>query len=80
MTVIADLDIWGPKTQRGSTIAVEQAETYCRELARVALRELPCGVVATSEGICDQHFCNVYAYCRWADDLGDEAGDTREIA
>jgi len=19
-----------------------------------------------------QHFCNVYAYCRWADDLGDE--------
>src|ERR1700745_41666 len=23
-----------------------------------------------------QHFYNVYAYCRWADDLGDEVGDT----
>src|SRR5215471_11577693 len=24
-----------------------------------------------------QHFYNVYAYCRWADDLGDEVADTR---
>ena len=23
-----------------------------------------------------QHFYNVYAYCRWADDLGDEVPDT----
>ena len=22
-----------------------------------------------------QHFYNVYAYCRWSDDLGDEVGD-----
>src|ERR1700682_2957241 len=22
-----------------------------------------------------QHFCDVYAYCRWADDLGDEVRD-----
>ncbi len=25
-----------------------------------------------------QDFYNVYAYCRWADDLGDEIGDTAE--
>jgi squalene synthase HpnC len=25
-----------------------------------------------------QDFYNVYSYCRWADDLGDEIGDTRE--
>ena len=25
-----------------------------------------------------QDFYNVYAYCRWADDLGDEMGDTHE--
>ena len=25
-----------------------------------------------------QDFCNVYAFCRWADDLGDEIGDTAE--
>ena len=24
-----------------------------------------------------QHFYNVYAYCRWADDLGDEIPDTQ---
>jgi squalene synthase HpnC len=24
-----------------------------------------------------QHFYNVYAYCRWADDLADEVGDTK---
>src|SRR3984885_15952013 len=23
-----------------------------------------------------QHFYNVYAYCRWADDLGDEVADS----
>lgn len=26
-------------------------------------------------GPLQQHFCNVYAFCRWADDLGDETGD-----
>src|SRR3954451_22582205 len=25
-----------------------------------------------------QDFYNVYSYCRWADDLGDEIGDTNE--
>ena len=25
-----------------------------------------------------QDFYNVYSYCRWADDLGDEMGDTAE--
>lgn len=25
-----------------------------------------------------QDFYNVYAFCRWADDLGDEIGDTGE--
>src|ERR1051325_9171966 len=25
-----------------------------------------------------QDFYNVYAYCRWADDLGDEIGDPQE--
>ena len=27
-----------------------------------------------------QDFCNVYAFCRWADDLGDEFGDPRRSA
>jgi squalene synthase HpnC len=51
-----------------------QARRYCRRLARrhyenftVAGRLLPRRL--------RQHFANLYAYCRWADDLADESGD-----
>ena len=30
-------------------------------------------------GTLQQHFYNVYAYCRWADDLGDEVADPRAL-
>ncbi|HEY6302571.1 MAG TPA: squalene synthase HpnC [Terriglobales bacterium] len=52
-----------------------EAREYCRRLARshyenfsVVSRFLP--------GRLQQHFFNVYAYCRISDDLGDEVGDT----
>jgi squalene synthase HpnC len=51
-----------------------QAQRYCRRLARrhyenftVASRLLP--------GRLRQPVCDIYAYCRWADDLADEIGD-----
>ncbi|MEN6557078.1 MAG: squalene synthase HpnC, partial [Thermoguttaceae bacterium] len=54
--------------------SLAESQRYCRRLARrhyenftVASRLLPGGL--------RQHFCNVYAYCRWADDLADETGD-----
>jgi squalene synthase HpnC len=54
-----------------SGCSVDQARHYTRWLAahhyenfHVATRLLPRRL--------RQHFCNVYAYCRWADDLGDE--------
>ncbi|MEN6406396.1 MAG: squalene synthase HpnC [Thermoguttaceae bacterium] len=54
--------------------SLAQSQRDCRRLARchyenftVASRLLPRGL--------RQHFCNVYAYCRWADDLADETGD-----
>ena len=54
--------------------SLAEAEEYCRRLARshyenfsVASWFLP--------GRLQQHFFNVYAYCRIADDLGDEVGD-----
>jgi squalene synthase HpnC/squalene synthase HpnD len=53
---------------------LDEAERYCRWLAThhyenftVVTRLLPRRL--------RQHFYNVYAYCRWADDLGDEVGD-----
>jgi squalene synthase HpnC len=52
-------------------VGVAEAQAYCRRLAQshyenftVASRLLPSRLY--------QHFCNVYAYCRWADDLADE--------
>ena len=52
----------------------EEARRYCESLARnhyenfpIASRLLP--------PLLRAHFYPVYAYCRWADDLGDEVGD-----
>jgi len=52
-----------------------QAREYCRRLARSHYENFS---VATwfLPGRLRQHFCNVYAYCRISDDLGDEVGDT----
>jgi squalene synthase HpnC len=54
-----------------------ESRRYCRRLAErhyenftVASRLLPRNL--------RQHVCNVYAYCRWADDLADELGDVRQ--
>jgi len=54
-----------------------QARAYCRRLARrryenftVASRMLPSKL--------RQHFYNIYAYCRWGDDLADETGDPQQ--
>src|ERR1700719_1404171 len=53
----------------------EQARAYCRRLPRSHYENFS---VATwfLPGRLRQHFCNVYAYCRISDDLGDEVGDT----
>ena len=54
--------------------SLDEARRYCESLARhhyenfhVATRLLPSRL--------RKHFYPVYAYCRWADDLGDETGD-----
>jgi squalene synthase HpnC len=54
-----------------------RSRRYCRLLASrhyenftVASWLLPWGL--------RQHFCNVYAYCRWADDLADEVADPEQ--
>ncbi len=59
------------------SISQTEARRYCRRLATrhyenftVATRLLPAHL--------RQHFCNVYAYCRWADDLADEPGDPEQ--
>lgn len=69
-----DLERFGPQAAQTKPLTVRQSRRYCRRLARrhyenftVASRLLPRQL--------RQHVCNIYAYCRWADDLADELGD-----
>ena len=72
MDLAAELARYGPAAQRAPP-SLDEAQSYCRRLAQshyenftVASRLFPRHL--------HQHLCNVYAYCRWADDLADEAG------
>jgi squalene synthase HpnC len=53
----------------------EQAQAYTRWLATHHYENFNVVSWLLPKGL-HQHFYNVYAYCRWADDLGDEVPDT----
>jgi squalene synthase HpnC len=55
-----------------STLA--EAREYCRRLARSHYENFSVATWFMPRRL-RQHFCNVYAYCRISDDLGDETND-----
>jgi len=72
MDLAVELARYGPAAHYAPP-SLDEARAYCRRLAHshyenftVASRLFPRHL--------HQHLCNVYAYCRWADDLADEAG------
>ena len=69
-----ELEIWGPNSSQPTPTRAE-AEAYCRTLATSHYENFPLVSWLLPKDL-HQHFYNVYAYCRWADDLGDEVGDT----
>jgi len=71
-----DLERYGPQAAPTAPPTLAQSRQYCRWLAQrhyenftVASRLVPRRL--------RQHLSNVYAYCRWADDLADEIGDPK---
>src|SRR5581483_6862374 len=52
-----------------------EAQEYCRRLARSHYENFSVATWFLPKRF-QQHFFNVYAYCRISDDLGDEVGDT----
>jgi squalene synthase HpnC len=50
------------------------ARDYCEKLARSHYENFPVATLLLPRRL-RAHFYPVYAYCRWADDLGDETGD-----
>ncbi len=74
MDLARELTAWGP-TSGHAVPTLAEAEAYCRRLATTHYENFPMVSWLLPKGL-HQHFYNVYAYCRWADDLGDEAGNT----
>ncbi len=58
--------------------SLEEARRYCERLARTHYENFPVATLLLPRPL-RRHFYPVYAYCRWADDLGDETGD-RELS
>ncbi len=70
--LIARLEIARPLPPRGCPRG--EAELYTRWLARHHYENFLVATWLLPRRL-RQHFFNVYAYCRWADDLGDEVAD-----
>jgi squalene synthase HpnC len=74
MRVPGDLEIARELPPSGSSL--EQAEQYTRWLATHHYENFTIATWLLPRKL-RQHFYNIYAYCRWADDLGDEIPDPR---
>lgn len=72
-----DLKIYGPEVGTVSNLSLAQAEQYCYQLATSHYENFPVISWAVPKAL-RQHFANIYAYCRWSDDLGDEIESDEE--
>lgn len=79
-----ELERWrvlaGGGVSREGIVSREEAERYCRELTASHYENFTVISWLLPKHL-KQHFANVYAYCRWADDLGDETpeGESLEL-
>lgn len=67
------LDRYGPHAA-GRPVTRDEALAHCRALAGGHYENFPVLSLALPRRL-RQDFANVYAFCRWADDLGDEVRD-----
>ncbi len=56
--------------------SLAQAQAFCRRLARTHYENFSVATWFLPKRL-HQHFCNLYAYCRISDDLGDEVGSAQ---
>ena len=67
-----ELARFGPRA-RYAPVSLAQARRYCGRIARAHYENFTVASILLPRRLL-RHFHNVYAYCRWADDLADEAG------
>lgn len=70
--VLDQLATFGP--DRCQQLSYEQASAYAHELVRSQYENFTVASWLLPRRL-RHHFAHVYAFCRWADDLGDETGD-----
>jgi squalene synthase HpnC len=68
----AELRRFGPE-RRWLPMTLGRAQHYCSRLARTHYENFSVASVLLPRRLL-RHFHAIYAYCRWADDLGDETG------
>ena len=73
VTFAQDLAAWGPGTS-AKCVSLPEAERYCRDLATRHYENFPVVSWCLPKPL-RQHFSNIYAFCRWSDDLADEVHD-----
>jgi squalene synthase HpnC len=73
---LAELERLGPQADY-APFSPDRARAYCRRLAQTHYENFSVATLLLPRRL-TQHFHNVYAYCRWADDLGDETADGTE--
>lgn len=66
------LRCWGPDA-RYPVVSPRRARAYCSNLARTHYENFSVATLLLPRRLIP-HFHHIYAYCRWADDLGDETG------
>ncbi len=74
-TFLKALERWGPNSSE--KVSQQQALQYCRNLARGHYENFSVYSLLVPREL-RQHFCNVYAYCRWSDDLADELANAQQ--
>ncbi len=68
---------YGPHVRDVRPCSLQEAEAYCRRLTRAHYENFSVSHILLPREL-QQHFCNLYAYCRWADDLADEVESDEE--
>jgi squalene synthase HpnC len=74
VSTLEQLEIYGP--DRCQTMSIEQARAMCLRLAYGRYENFTVLSTIVPADL-KPDFASVYAFCRWADDLGDETGDRR---
>jgi squalene synthase HpnC len=72
MELDLELERFGPGHEE--VLSLREAQAYCLHLARTHYENFSVVIWLTPRGL-REDFAAIYAFCRWADDLGDEVGD-----